>query len=357
MADRYEERAERLASLVAEEGLDLLLVTSPIGLEYLTGFTGSNGACLIGQGSRRFLTDFRYEERMSGGLPGWDVEIPRGDWSHELASRLGPRTGIEDDHLTVRAANRLEAEAGSGVELVAAGGLIQGLRRSKDEDEIAAIARAAELSDAILMEVFEAGLAGRTEADVAGQIVGRMREEGAEPSFLPIVASGPNGADPHAEPGPRVIAGGELVVIDMGARLEGYCSDCTRTVATGEVSEQARRAHSVVLEANEAALAEVVAGALCVEVDLAARSVIEEAGWGDRFGHGVGHGVGLEIHEAPRLGPRSTDTLVERDVVTVEPGVYLPGSLGVRIEDLVVVGSEGVHLNLSSHPKDLLVID
>lgn len=357
MADSLLARAENLADLVGGGELDSLLVTSPIALEYLTGFTGSNGACLIGPAERIFLTDFRYKERMADGIPGWDVQIVEGDWIGSLASRLAPRTGIEDDHLTVREAARLQAEAGEGVDLVPAGRLIEGLRRTKDEEEIAAIARAAELSDQILGEVFEAGLIGRTEADVAGQIVSRMREEAAEPSFLPIVASGPNGADPHSEPGARVIGRGELVVIDMGARLDGYCSDCTRTVATGDPGEEARNVHSVVLEANEAALAEVRAGAGCIQVDRAAREIIEAAGWGDRFGHGVGHGVGLEIHEAPRIGPRSTESLVEGDVVTIEPGVYLPGRLGVRIEDLVVVGAGGIRSNLSSHPKTLTIID
>lgn len=349
-------RADRLVEAVTGRGLDCLLITSPIGVEYLTGFTGSNGACLVGTDTRTFLTDFRYEERVADGFPGWEVEVVRGDWVSTLSTCLRPKTGIEDGYLTVRAAAKLEVEAQGGVELLPAGDLIEGLRRSKDGEEISAIRNAAELSDRILGEVFEAGLVGRTEAEVAGQIVSRMREEGAEPSFLPIVASGPNGADPHAEPGARTIAPDELVVIDMGSRLDGYCSDCTRTVATGDLDDEAIRVYEVVLEANVAALASVRAGVACVDVDRAAREIIERAGWGDRFGHGVGHGVGLEIHEAPRIGPRSTESLVEGDVVTIEPGVYLPGLLGVRIEDLVVVGSEGLEANLSSHPKALTII-
>jgi Xaa-Pro aminopeptidase len=355
MDSNYSTRADRLVEAMAERDVECVLITSPIGVEYLTGFTGSNGACLVGPDSRSFLTDFRYEERVADGMPGWEVEIVRGDWVESLSSRLPGRTGIEDGHLTVRSAARLESAAGGGVELVAAGDLLEGLRRSKDASEIAAVAKAAELSDRILGEVFESGLIGRTEAEVAGQIVSRMREEGAEPSFLPIVAAGPNGADPHAEPGARRIEPEELVVIDMGSRLNGYCSDCTRTVATGELDDEAMKVYEVVLEANEAALAAVRSGAGCAAVDLVAREIIEAAGWGDRFGHGVGHGVGLEIHEDPRIGPRSTETLVEGDVVTIEPGVYLPGRLGVRIEDLVVVGSEGIEANLSSHPKTLTV--
>lgn len=356
MDANYSIRADRLVEAMAGRDIECLLVTSPIGVEYLTGFTGSNGACLVGPDSRSFLTDFRYEERVADGIPGWEVEIVRGEWVESLSSRLPGRTGIEDGHLTVRSAARIESAAGSGVELVAAGDLLEGLRRSKDAGEIAAVAKAAELSDRILGEVFEGGLIGRTEAEVAGQIVSRMREEGAEPSFLPIVAAGPNGADPHAEPGARRIEPDELVVIDMGSRLHGYCSDCTRTVATGELDDEAMSVYEVVLEANEEALGAVRAGAECAAVDRVAREIIEAAGWGDRFGHGVGHGVGLEIHEDPRIGPRSTESLVEGDVVTIEPGVYLPGRLGVRIEDLVVVGSDGIEANLSSHPKALTVI-
>ena len=349
-------RIEKLLGLVEDQDLDRLLVTSPIGLEYLTGFTGSNGACIVGAQYRTFLTDFRYEERLSGGLPGWDVEIVRGDWVEGLARLLEGRTGIEDDFLTVRAANRLDSASGDRVELVPASGILEGMRRVKDDGEVNAIREASELSDAVLREVLEAGLVGRTEAEVANQIVERIREEGGEPSFSPIVAAGPNGADPHAEPGQVEIGRDLLVVIDMGARLNGYCSDCTRTFATGEPGEEATAVYEVVLAAHEAALAEVRAGRPCVEVDRAARDVIEAAGWGERFGHGVGHGVGLEIHEAPRLGPRSTDSLLSGDVVTIEPGIYLGGSLGVRIEDLVVVGEHGIAENLSSLDKALTTV-
>jgi Xaa-Pro aminopeptidase len=183
-----------------------------------------------------------------------------------------------------------------------------------------------------------------------------MREHGAEPSFPPIVAAGPNGALPHAEPGPRVIGTDELVVLDMGAKLDGYCSDCTRTVATGEVDARAAEIYGVVLAANELALDAVSAGARAAELDAVARNLIDEAGYGELFGHGLGHGVGLEVHEAPRLGRRSDDVLVERDVVTVEPGIYLAGICGVRIEDLVVVGAGGVELNLSGLPKTLSIV-
>jgi Xaa-Pro aminopeptidase len=184
----------------------------------------------------------------------------------------------------------------------------------------------------------------------------RIRELGAEPSFPPIVAGAANGAVPHAEPGEREIGEGELVVFDMGAQLDGYCSDCTRTFATGEIDEEAMKVYELVRSAQQAALNAVRAGVTGKDADAAAREPIGDAGHGDEFGHGTGHGVGLEVHEAPTLSPRSEDTLAENEVVTVEPGIYLKGRFGVRIEDLVVVTTEG-HRNLSSRPKELTVID
>jgi Xaa-Pro aminopeptidase len=351
------ERAERLAADVAEAGLDLLLVTDLTNVRYLTGFTGTNGACLIGPGTRKFLTDFRYARRVADEIEGWEIEIVRGEWLAGLAGHLEGAVGIEDDHMTVRTANKLDGAAGDTVELVDAGGKVERLRRIKEPFEIERIAAAAELTDRIYRETIERGLARKTEAAIAAFVVGRMREEGAEPSFPPIVASGPNGASPHAEPGPRTIGRSELVTIDMGATLDGYCSDCTRTFATGSLDDQAAEIYQITLEANEKALAAVRAGANAAEVDAVARDTITDAGYGEHFGHGLGHGVGLEIHEAPRLGPRSDDQLATGEVVTVEPGIYIPDFTGVRIEDLVVVGETGVERNLSGLPKELTQVD
>jgi Xaa-Pro aminopeptidase len=361
-AARSLDRADRLARAVSESEIDALLVTRLVNVEYLTGFTGTNAACLIGPETRVFMTDFRYADRAAADIEGWQVEIVSGEWLAGLAAGVSGsvpdgRVGIEDDHITVRTARLLSGRLTGETSLADSGGMVEYLRRSKDAGEVAAIAAAAELTDSIYAELFERGLAGRTEADVAGYAVGRMREHGAEPSFTPIVAAGPNGALPHAEPGPRKIGNGELVVIDMGSKLNGYCSDCTRTVATGSLDAEAGEIYEVTLKANEAALDAVAAGRSAVEIDEVARELIADAGYGERFGHGLGHGVGLEIHEAPRLGPRSDDTLLEGDVVTIEPGIYLSGRHGVRIEDLVVVSSDGISRNLSSHPKNLTVVD
>jgi Xaa-Pro aminopeptidase len=349
-------RGDRLAELVAGRGLDCILVTDLVNVRYLTGFGGTNGACVCGGEERVFLTDFRYTERAEAEVEGWEVVTAKDDWLGEIASRLVGRTGFEDHKMAVRTLTKLEEKLPDGVELEGAGGTVEKLRRVKDEDELTAIAAAAELADEVWRWSLERGLTGRTELDVARAAEARMRELGAEPSFPAIVAAGPNGALPHAEPGEREIGRGELVVFDMGAKLDGYCSDGTRTFATGEPGERAREVYELVLEAQEAALAAILPGARGEDVDEVARDLIAAAGHGERFGHGLGHGVGLEVHEEPRLSQRSEDVLAAGEVVTVEPGIYLPGELGVRIEDLVVV-AEGGCRNLSGLPKALQIVD
>jgi Xaa-Pro aminopeptidase len=351
-----QDRGDRLEALVAERELDRLLVTDLVNVRYLTGFGGTNGACICGEGVRAFLTDFRYTERAEAEVEGWEVVTVTDDWLGGIATRLADKSGFEDHKMSVRALKKLEEKLPDGVALESAGGTVEKLRRVKDEAELAAIAAAAELADEIWRWSLERGFAGRTELDVAGAAEARMRDLGAEPSFPTIVAAGPNGALPHAEPGEREIGPGELVVFDMGAKLAGYCSDGTRTFATGEPGERARQVYEVVREAQETALAAVRAGAGGEAVDSVARDLIAAAGHGERFGHGLGHGVGLEVHEEPRVSQRSEDVLEVGEVVTIEPGVYLPGELGVRIEDLVVVTEDGCR-NLSSLPKDLQLVD
>ncbi len=350
------ERGDRLAAGLAERELDLLLVTELTNVRYLTGFTGSNGACVCGPETRLFITDFRYTERSAAEVEGWETVTLADDWLGGLAEHLSGRVGFEDDHVSVRLLERLREKLAEGVEPVAAGGMVEQLRRVKDEAELAAIAAASELADEVWRWSVERGLGGRSEREVARAAEARIRELGGDPSFPAIVAAGPNGAQPHAEPGERTIGAGELVVFDMGAKLDGYCSDGTRTYAVGEPGERAREAYETVLAAQLAALDAVAAGVGGEELDGVARERIEAAGYGERFGHGVGHGVGLEVHEAPRLSPRSEDVLAAGEVVTIEPGVYLPGELGVRIEDLVVVAEDGCR-DLSTLPKDLQPVE
>jgi Xaa-Pro aminopeptidase len=349
-------RGDRLAGQLAGRELDRMLVTDLVNVRYLTGFGGTNGACICGSDTRLLLTDFRYTERAQAEVEGWDVVTVADDWLVGIAERLAGRTGFEDDHVSVRLLERLRGKLPDGVELVAAGGTVEKLRRVKDEVELEAIAAASALADEVWGWSLARGLRGRSEREVARAAEARIRELGGDPSFPAIVATGPNGALPHAEPGEREIGDGELVVFDMGASLDGYCSDGTRTFATGEPGERARQVYEAVRGAQLAALGAVRAGVGGEELDAVARERIEAAGHGDRFGHGLGHGVGLEVHEGPRVSPRSEDVLEVGEVVTIEPGIYLPGELGVRIEDLVVVGAEGCR-NLSGLPKDLQIVD
>ncbi len=352
-------RGDRLEAVLAERELDRLLVTDLTNVRYLTGFTGSNGAVVCGPGVRLFFTDFRYTEVAETQVEGWEPITVSGDWLARIAGELEGRVGFEDDHMSVRALAKLEEKLPDGVVPVPAGGAVEGLRRVKDDEELAAIAAASKLADEVWTWTTGRGMAGRTEAEVVFAAENHMREHGAEPSFETIVATGPNGALPHAFPGERVIAAGDLVVFDMGVKLDGYCSDGTRTYAIGAesaLSDEARTVYEVVLAAQAAALAAIRPGVKGEEVDAAAREVIDDAGYGERFGHGLGHGVGLEVHEGPRLSKGSDDVLAVGEVVTDEPGIYLPGELGVRIEDLVVVAEDGF-TNLSSLPKALTFVD
>jgi len=348
-------RGDRLEQQLAERELDRMLVLNLINIRYLTGFTGTNGACVCGPGVRLFFTDFRYTERAEAEVEGWEIHTIANDWLGGIAEHLQGRVGFEDDHISVRLLEKLREKLADGVEVVPAGGRVEELRRVKDEGELALIEEAAKLADEALRWSTEQGLAGKSEREVARAFEARIRELGGDPSFPAIVAAGPNGALPHAEPGERKIGPGELVVFDMGAAIDGYCSDGTRTFATGDPGEEAIEVYEVVREAQQASLGAIRAGITGEDVDKVAREVIDAAGHGDRFGHGLGHGVGLELHEGPRLSLRSDDVLAPGEVVTVEPGIYLPGRLGVRIEDLVVVTEDGLR-NLSSSPKELQIV-
>jgi Xaa-Pro aminopeptidase len=350
-------RAERLAELIAERELDQLFVSDLVNVRYLTGFTGTNGACLVGRDERIFFTDFRYTERAEREV-GQEWERPEAEREllPQIVGRMSGKVGFEDAKLSVRRLARLEAAVGDDVDLVPAGDPVEQLRVLKEPEEIERIADAVELTDGVYRWALERGLAGRTEREVARACEARLRELGAEPSFPPIVAAAENGALPHAEPGNREIDAGHLVVFDMGALLEGYCSDCTRTFAIGEPGDESQEVYDLVLTAQLAALAAIRPGASGKEVDAVPREIIVEAGHGDHFGHGTGHGVGLEVHEGPRLATTSEDQLQEGNVVTVEPGVYLPGRFGVRIEDLVVLTADG-YRNLSDLPKELQIVD
>jgi len=348
-------RGDRLEAVLAEKGLDRMLVTDLTNVRYLTGFTGTNGAAICGPGIRIFLTDFRYTERAAAEVSEWQCVTLTGDWLGGIGERLSGKTGFEDDHMSVRSLAKLQEKLPEGIEAVPAGGAVEALRRVKDEGELAAIAEASKLADAAVEQTVENGMIGKTEREVAAFFEEKVRGLGGTLSFDTIVAAGPNGAQPHAEPGERVIGKGELIVFDMGAKLDGYCSDGTRTYATGDPGEEGRRVYETVLAAQQAALEAISPGEKGEDVDAAARRVIDGAGHGEHFGHGLGHGVGLDIHEGPRLSLRSEDILATNEVVTVEPGIYLAGDLGVRIEDLVVVTETGARvLSRTAYDEALL---
>jgi Xaa-Pro aminopeptidase len=353
-------RPENLASAIAERELDLLLVSHLVNVHWLTGFTGSAGAAVIGVDTRRFLTDFRYDTQSEEQLDAsWEREIVQ-DLLEAVAQGLPQdralKLGFDDEHMSVKQHARLSRLVPEGVELVAAGGIVEGLRMVKDAEEIERIRAAALLADAALEAVLRRGLAGRTEREVAFDLETEMRRMGAKgPSFSSIVASGAHGALPHAVPRDVEIPEGVLVTIDWGAQLDGYASDCTRTYATGAISDRDRDVYELVQLAQAAGLAAVRPGPTGKEVDAVARAVIDEAGHADHFGHGLGHGVGMEVHEEPRLSRQGEVALAAGQIVTVEPGVYVPGEVGVRIEDLVVV-TEGGHDVLSTLPKDLTIV-
>ena len=354
-------RADRIEARLAERELDLLLVTDLTNLRYVTGFTGSNGMAVLGPGVRRFVTDFRYVEQAAQQVLEFDREQGPQEFVKALSDGWPPgelRLGFEDAHVTVRSREKLREALPDRIELVPAGDLVEAERTVKDEGEQARIRRAAALLDDIYDWVRERGIVGRSEREVGLALEHEMRLRGAsDPSFPSIVASGPRGALPHAVRSDEPIERDTLVTLDIGAVLDGYCSDCTRTWATGEnLPGELEDAYGLVQRAQRAAVEAVRPGPTGRDIDAVAREMIEAAGHGDHFGHGLGHGVGLDVHEAPRLARSGTEPLVEGNVVTVEPGVYLPGIGGVRIEDLVIV-TEGGCLVLTGTTRDLAVVD
>jgi Xaa-Pro aminopeptidase len=339
-------RRRAVAARLDDLGVDALLVTSLVNTRYLTGFTGSNGQLLIGPDLELFLTDGRYGTSARREVP--DVERFSAERSYrgavaERCTTAGvSRLGIEAGAMTVADHAALDAALGDGVALVALDDVVEQERLVKDDEERDLIRRAQAATDAAFTGILDRVAVGMTEQWVARELERLMIEAGADGlAFDPIVAFGENAAEPHHEPNHRTLEEGDVIKLDLGALVEGYHADMTRTIAFGQPASELRKIHDVVRQAQEAAIDAVRPGATGVEVDAAARSVIDDAGYGARFVHGLGHGVGLEIHESPWLGTTQDNVLPEGAVVTVEPGVYLEGIGGVRIEDMVEVMSDG----------------
>ena len=339
-------RRRAVAARLDDLGVDAFLVTDLTNTRYLTGFTGSNGQLLIGGSFELFLTDGRYAEQARRELPHIErvaSQRPyRGAVAERCASTSVSRLGIEGRSMTVAEHARLAGALGSDVELVASEDVVEHARRVKDDEERELIRRAQAATDAAFTGLLDRFALGVSEGWIARELERLMLEAGADGlAFDPIVAFGENAAEPHHEPGHRVLEEGDVIKLDMGALVDGYHADMTRTIAFGQPAVELQKVHDVVRQAQQAAIDVVRAGMTGVTVDAAARSVIDEAGYGDRFVHGLGHGVGLEIHEQPWLGTTQVNELPEGSVVTIEPGVYLPGIGGVRIEDMVEVRDDG----------------
>jgi Xaa-Pro aminopeptidase len=357
-------RLGRLRPSLADAGCDALLVTNLVNVRYLTGFTGSAGLLLLLPDESVLTTDGRYRDQAAEQLAaaGVDARVevrPTVAGQHDVlaaAAQGVAHLGLEADSVTWAQQRRLASKVFASAQLVPAEGLIEDLRRVKDAGEIERMAEAARIADEALAAVLPLLGQGVTEREVALGLDYEMRRLGADgSSFETIVASGPNGAKPHARPTDRRVEPGELVVIDFGARVDGYCSDMTRTLCVGEPADDtALRMVAVVKESQRGGVAAVKAGARGRDVDQMCRAVIADAGWADAFIHGTGHGVGLDIHEAPRVASTSEDVLAAGHVVTVEPGVYLAEHGGVRIEDTVVVTDDGC-IVLTNAPKELIV--
>lgn len=342
-------------------GIQAMLVTSEPGEAYAIGFRGE-GVVLVTEDGSYYYTDSRYIEAAESQVTGCQISMISGGRGHlELArediQRLGlRRLGIQEESMTLEEYSRWEKVLGPGVEFCHAGQLLLDLRASKDEEELALMRQAQAITDRTLTEMLNHIRPGVTEQELAALITYYQMKFGAyKNSFDPIVVSGPNGSLPHGIPGPRAVQSGEFVTMDFGCIVGGYCSDMTRTVAVGRPSEEMDLVYHTVLKAQLAGIAAVHAGVLGCEVDEAARAVIRQAGYGEYFGHGFGHSLGLEIHENPNFRASCKTAIPEGGVLSAEPGIYIPGKFGVRIEDVVWVKKDGCEV-LTASPKNLIVL-
>jgi len=353
-------RLDRLRSALAERGLDAIVINNPQNRFYLSGFTGSSGLLLVTAAKAYLITDFRYTEQAAVQAPAFEVLKPESTDLALLAKLLDQeqvkRLGFESDYLTVDQHLNYLGTLG-GRELLSASGMVESLRLLKEESELALMRRAAAIADQAWAELIPLIKPGVVERDLAVELEYRMKKLGAEGlAFEIIVASGVRSSLPHGRASEKQIEAGDLVTFDFGAIYEGYCSDMTRTVMVGEPTAKQREIYEIVLEAEQRGLAACKAGMTGLELDEVCRSYIREKGYGDAFGHGTGHGVGIDVHEAPAVSKRGEKHRLQAGmIVTIEPGIYLPGWGGVRIEDMVLVTEHGCE-SFSKSPKGLLIL-
>ena len=347
-------RLTKLRAALAKHDLDAVLVSQPENRRYLSGFTGSAGWLILSAERAVLATDFRYYEQVGREAPGFELAKVEGKFSDLLPDILADlgvrRLGFESQHLTVEQ-HSTWSEATGMVEWAPLKDTVESIRAVKDDAELEAARRSVALTDAAFTHLLEVIRPGMSEEEAAWEIETYMRTHGASKvAFDLIVAAGPNGALPHARAGNHALQPGEPIVVDIGCVLDGYCSDMTRTFCLGQPSPKYLEVWDIVLRAQEAAEAAIRAGVSGVEADAAARDLITAAGYGEQFGHGLGHGVGLAVHEGPWAGRLSKDTLEAGMTLTVEPGIYLPGEFGVRLEDLVIIREQGIEI-LTNMPK------
>jgi Xaa-Pro aminopeptidase len=340
-------RLQKLRQSLRQEELDVLVVSQPENRRYLSGFTGSTGWLLISDSNASLAVDFRYVEQAKKEAPDFEVIHTKGDmanWLPKLASDLGfKKIGFEANQFPFASYHQLCKTISNGnghyqLQLIPTTGLVESLRAIKEPKELEFIIEAVKLADAAFEQAKVIIHPGITEADLAWELEKFLREKGSESiPFNIIVASGSNSALPHAKPSERPILKGEPVVIDIGARVNGYCSDLSRTLFLGKEDKTFSKIYDIVLSAQLTALATIRANMSGEQADRLARTIVEQAGYSDAFGHGLGHGIGLEAHESPRLGPNSSDLLTEGMIFTIEPGIYIAGWGGIRIEDTVMM--------------------
>ncbi|MCC2632012.1 MAG: Xaa-Pro dipeptidase [Patescibacteria group bacterium] len=355
-------RINSLRELLAESKVEALIVSNPANVRYLSDFSGSDALLVISGNSQALFTDSRYEATASEEVgPSIEVRISSSllkNVAQWLRSKGFRKVGYEADSLTITTYKDLESILEEN-ELVATSGLVERLRLYKDQTEVSSIQKAAEIVDQCFAHICGFIHPDVSEAEIAAELEYQMKTRGAtQTSFGTIVASGKNSARPHAVPGQKKVRSGDLITIDMGAVVEGYCSDFTRTICIGQPTEEQEKIYGIVHSAQQKALAAIRPGIRGCDLDAIARTIISDAGYGAQFGHSLGHGVGLCIHEAPRISRTSTDILQPGMVITIEPGIYKEGWGGVRIEDLVLVTKEG-HQNLtkSPNPNSLLCLN
>ena len=349
----------QIAGMLEEYGLDAMLVTSESGERYAVGFHGE-GLALISKDDCWYFTDSRYIEAARREISKAHIDcVGRGRSHRMLAAQVIKQQGLEkvgfeSDCMSVDALERYQNDLPCA--LIAAPGLISGLRAAKDEEELAQMRRSQAIADQVFSNILDFIRPGMTEREVAARIVYELMRLGASrPSFDPIVAAGANGSMPHAVPGDSIIEPGMFVTMDFGGVYQGYCSDMTRTIAVGQPTDEMRLVYDTVLRAQMAGLTAAKAGIPGSQVDEAARTVIEQAGYGEYFGHSLGHSLGLEIHESPNFSPAEQTIMPVGAVVSCEPGIYLPGRFGVRIEDVVILTQSGCE-NITASPKELIVL-